>query len=94
MTKEVKAAKEGKMSYEELENIAHQMSQQSQALYQKLQEANMTNAFKRLDYLFKVLENSDYFLPEFVASVAAEITAIITLPEQVEQPDQAQPDKA
>jgi len=81
MAKEVNKAKEEKMSYEELNNVAHQLSEQSKTLYTKLQEANMTNAFKRLDYLFKVLEFSDYFLPEFVATSAAEITAIITLPE-------------
>lgn len=89
MAKEVKAAKEEKMSYEELNNVAHQLSEQSKVLYTKLQEANMTNAFKRLDYLFKVLEFSNYFLPEFVASAAAEISAIITLP-QVE--DEVEPE--
>lgn len=46
-----------KMSYEQLENIAHQLSEQAKQLYAKLQEANMTNIFKRLDYLFKVIEN-------------------------------------
>jgi len=85
MAKEVKEAKEEKMSYEELNNIAHQLSEQSKKLYTQLQETNMTNAFKRLDYLFKVLEFSDYFLPEFVATSAAEISTIITLPEEQPQ---------
>ena len=57
-----KPPKKEKMSYEELENIAHQLSEQSRVLVQKLQEANMTNAFKRLDYLFKVIDLSSRFL--------------------------------
>ena len=47
-----------KMSYEQLENIAHQLSEQAKQLYMKLQAANMGNMFKRLDYLFKVVELS------------------------------------
>ena len=47
-----------KMSYEQLENIAHQLSEQAKQLYTRLQEANMTNMFKRLDYLFKIVENA------------------------------------
>ena len=90
MAKEVKA-KEEKMSYEELNNVAHQLSEQSKTLYQKLQEANMTNAFKRLDYLFKVLENKKTFVeidqPEFVTDCAYEIQQIITLPETEVEPE-------
>ena len=40
-----KSVKKEKMSYEELENIAHQLSEQSRVLMQKLQEANMSNMF-------------------------------------------------
>ena len=55
-----------KLSYEELENVCHQLSEQSQTLYRKLQEANMTNMFKRLDYLFAVVENKVAFPEDFV----------------------------
>ena len=41
-----------KMSYEQLENIAHQLSEQAKQLHMKLQAANMSNVFKRLDYLY------------------------------------------
>ncbi len=92
MAKEVKGAKEEKMSYEELNNVAHQLSEQSKVLYQKLQEANMTNTFKRLDYLFKVLENSklyfEYGKTTFVKSAMDEIQAIITMPEAESEPEQ------
>jgi hypothetical protein len=71
-----------KMSYEQLENIAHQLSEQAKQLYAKLQEANMTNAFKRLDYLFKVVECRDIFSPEFYIKCVEEIESFMTIPEE------------
>lgn len=77
----VEAARPEKLSYEQLENIAHQLSEQAKQLYAKLQEANMTNVFKRLDYLFKVVENAHAFSEEFVAKCVAEIEDLMTVPE-------------
>ena len=54
-----------KLSYEDLENLCHQLSDQGQKLYRQLQEANMTNVFKRLDYLFAVVDNRDAFPEDF-----------------------------
>jgi hypothetical protein len=71
-----------KLSYEELEQVAKQLSNQSEMLYMKLQEANMTNAYKRLDYLFKVLENEVSFKEDFVEKCAKEIVEIMTIPEE------------
>ena len=73
-----------KMSYEQLENIAHQLSEQAKQLYAKLQAANMTNMFKRLDYLFKVVENGHVFNQEFLNSCIAEIEEHMTIPEEAE----------
>ena len=69
-----------KLSYEELQNVASQLSQQNQQLNIMLQQANMTNIFKRLDYLFKVLENKDCFDSDFVITCSDEIKDIITGP--------------
>lgn len=66
-----------KLTYEELENVAHQLSEQSKQLYTKLQEANMVNIFKRLDYLFKVVENIKVFNEEFASKCISEIEEII-----------------
>ena len=74
-------AKKEKMSYEELENIAHQLSEQSRVLMQKLQEANMSNMFKRVDYLFKVLEFENMFSDNFIDKCAQEIQDMISIPE-------------
>ena len=79
------AARPDKMSYEQLENIAHQLSDQAKQLYAKLQEANMVNMFKRLDYLFKVVENAHAFNEEFAAKCVAEIEDLMTVPETEEE---------
>lgn len=70
-----------KLTYEELENVCHQLSEQSRTLYQRLQEADMTNIFKRLDYLFAVVENIDVFPAEFGKKCVDEIVSSMTLPE-------------
>ena len=67
-----------KLSYEELQNVASQLSQQNQQLNLMLQQANMTNIFKRLDYLFKVLELKDCFDSEFVITCSDEIKELMT----------------
>ena len=92
-TKEVERPE--KMSYEQLENVAHQLSEQSRQLYIKLQQANMNNMFKRLDYLFKVIANADQFSKVFIAKCVKEVEEIMTIPEQdnQEQPDKAKPKK-
>ena len=70
-TPEVKQEK--KLSYEELENVANN-------LYVRLQQADMANMFKRLDYLFKVVENVDNFPQEFTKHCVDEIVNIMTIP--------------
>lgn len=78
----VKNERPEKMSYEQLENVAHQLSEQNKQLYMKLQSVNMTNLFKRLDYLFKVVENSEKFSREFVDKCIKEIETSMTIPEE------------
>ena len=82
-TKEIE--KPEKMSYEQLENIAHQLSEQARKLYSQLQQSNMTNMFKRLDYLFKVVENGHMFKQDFLEKCIAEIEELMTVPEEVEE---------
>ena len=77
-----------KLSYEELQNVASQLSQQNQQLNIMLQQANMTNIFKRLDYLFKVLENKNCFDSDFVIICADEIKDIITGPVEENQEEE------
>lgn len=75
-----------KMSYEQLENVAHQLSEQARQLYAKLQEANLENMFKRLDYLFRVVENAHSFSVDFVNKCTSEIESLMTLPDPEDEP--------
>lgn len=77
-----------KMSYEELENVAAQLSQQNQQLYHKLQQADMANILSRLNFLFKVIENRSAFGTEFVNSCIKEIEDIMTISESEETKDE------
>ena len=74
-----------KLSYEQLENVAHQLSEQAKQLYMKLQAANMSNMFKRLDYLFKVVENGHMFKQDFLEKCITEIEEIMTVPEETDK---------
>lgn len=77
-----KSTKE-KLSYDELNNIAKNLSDQNNQLLYQLRNANMANMFKRLDYLFKVIENSDKFSTDFVIKCTDEIEDTMTIPEEV-----------
>ena len=87
VSKEKKVQEEQKYSYDELNNIAHQLNEQNVQLYRKLQEANLDNMFKRLDYLFKVLDKPEFFENEFVDKCANEIVELMTIPEENKDED-------
>lgn len=79
-----------RFTYEQLEQIAGNLSTQVQQLSARLQEANMFNMFKRLDYCFKVVEvaptlSATMFSPGFVEKCAKEIEELMTPPESVEE---------
>ena len=71
-----------KLSYEQLEEVARQMESQLRQVYAKLQDSNMSNLFKRLDFLFKVLETEHMFPLAFVQTCADEIKSILTIQEE------------
>lgn len=71
---------ENKMSYEELNNVCAQLYQQNQNLIKQVQQLNVSAMFKRLDYLFKIVEFNKVFEDkEFVASCLAEIKEAMTV---------------
>lgn len=77
-----------KLSYEQLEQIATQLSQQVQTLYAKLQEAEVSNMLSRLKFLFKVVQNDVKFPAEFVAKCVAEIVEVMTIKEPEESKEE------
>lgn len=88
--KETVAEQPKRFTYEQLEQIAGNLSTQVQQLSARLQEANMFNMFKRLDYCFKVLEvaptlSAAMFSHDFVERCAKEIEDLMTPPVPVEE---------
>lgn len=72
-------------SYEELEAENMQIKQQAEAMYRQMQQMNMQNVFKRLDYLFAVVKERNAFPKEFVEKSTNEIVNLLTIPEEVKQ---------
>lgn len=83
--------KQEKLSYEELENAAQQLSVQAEALYKEnmelrkaLEQANMANAYTQLEFRFKVLQYAEHFSFDFVDSTVKAIEEIMS--ERKEEP--------
>lgn len=84
MTPTIGGAKSGsneKPTYEQLEAQVYNLAAQQKELIAQLQQANMFNTFKRLDYCFKVVENRDAFAIEFVDYCKKDIVSIMTVVE-------------
>lgn len=77
--------KQEKPSYEDLERELVGLRGLNNQLLMQLQQANMGNLFKRLDYLFKVVEFEESFTAEFATKCAKEIEEHLTLPEPSEE---------
>lgn len=80
---------ENKVDYTESEKKVCQLTAENAQLkmqmnnaIKQLQESNMFNIFKRLDYLFKVLENKGSFNEQFVSNCTTEIVEMLTLSEE------------
>ena len=73
-----------KPTYEELQSSMYQMTEQLNKYYKENQYLiqqinNMNNTFTRLNYLFKVLENSQHFNSDFIISCVDEIESCMTI---------------
>jgi hypothetical protein len=69
-----KAEETHKLSYEQLNNVCSQLYQENQRLLREVQQLNLANMFKRLDYLFEVLKASAVIKDDaFVAQCVEEI---------------------
>lgn len=75
---------EKRLTYEQLNDVAIQLSQQLENAKKQLSAVNMANLFRRLDYLFKVVELNSSFDSEFVVNCTEEIKTLMTVPEEKE----------
>lgn len=69
---------------EKLTNYVNQLYAQNQQLQNTIQrinteEINIQRIFKRLEFLFKTLENAAWFSDEFISTVAKEIEDTLTI---------------
>lgn len=71
-----------KLTYEQLNEACSQLYQQNQNLLKQLQQANMVNMFKRLDYLFQVLKYNTLFEEGFVSNCINEIQDAMTIQQE------------
>lgn len=77
-----------KLSYEELENVCHQLSAQSQQLSiqnkklrELINESNLANLYKRLDYLYLVIDKDNKYLSDdFKEKCAKEFETLMASP--------------
>ena len=84
-----------KLSYEELTNVANGLKEQNnflmkqcQQMEEKLRELVEVLNFKRLDYLFKVVELGYEFDTKFVGQCIAELEESLTIKEPSEEKEE------
>ena len=84
-----------KLSYEELTNVANGLKEQNNFLMKqcqqmegKLRELVEVLNFKRLDYLFKVVELEYNFDSKFVSQCITELEESLTIKEQSEEKEE------
>lgn len=85
-----------KLSYEELENAAKQITAQAQSVAREnqqlrvaLQQATMSNMYTELNFKFKVVEFASAFTPEFVDRCVKSIEETMTPPPEEKEEKEA-----
>lgn len=79
-----------KASYEQLANIANQLYVQNQEMGKRLGEMDMANFFKRLDWLWSIINsNTAYITEAFKQECGKEFMAMMTKPEDEPQGEPA-----
>lgn len=73
------------LTYNQLNDVCNQLWQQNQQLTKKCQELDNFNMFKRLDYLFKVLDYPTLFDKKFVSACTKEIKEAMVIPQEPEK---------
>ena len=81
-----------KLTYKELEDAMYNLTEKLNKAYKDNQYLvnqlnGINNTFTRLNYLFKVLENSQHFNSDFIIKCADEIENTITVPEEIDTKD-------
>lgn len=80
-----KEDKQQRLTYEQLNDACNQLLQQNRQLVVRNRELEQFAMNKRLDYLFKVIENSSKFSSDFIVSCVSEIEEAMTIPQDMEE---------
>ena len=83
--KTMEEKKNQKLSYAELEKVAENQYKEIAALRQAVERNQIAAAFRRLDYLFRVMELKGCFDDEFVKGCADEIVRAMTIPAEEDE---------
>lgn len=70
-----------RVSYDQLNNIAMQLSEHNRKLVQQLNDRNYSIQIKRVDWLLSIIGMSDKFSPEFITRCVEEIEQQFTIDE-------------
>lgn len=81
-------AEEKKLSYEELENYAKQLTQQFDMMRKQMESMQLQEVVARLNFLFKVVELAKHFNKEYVSKCVEEIQRILVM----EKPETGEPE--
>ena len=76
------AAKQEKLSYDELNQVSQQLFQENKMLRTKVQELSVEAFYKRIEYMFKVVELASVFSKEFVERTIQEIETVMKAEEE------------
>ena len=82
--REAKQPQQEKLTYEQLEQVAREASQQANMFLEELKKMNNEHMFRRLDYLFAIIANGDKFPEEFVKTSVEEVIGIMTVKQKAE----------
>lgn len=80
-------------SQEQLTQLIDQLYSRNQQLVEALNEKNTAMMFRRIDYLFKVLEQSHMFDDEFVSKCIDELQKTLDVTEVNEQTENGEQDQ-
>ena len=72
-------------SAEQLTQLVDQLYGRNQQLVEALNEKNTALMFKRMDYLFKIIENSHMFSDDFVVKCIKELQNTLDISENKEE---------
>lgn len=80
----------GKLTYEQLNDACNQLWQQNRQLVARTKELEQFAVNKRLDYLFRIVENSKMFSDDFIENCINEIEEAMTIPNGTEDVKEGQ----